>query len=966
MSDADMASAIRANEAHLNPNASAFIKAKSVVSSGIDAGLSLLTPKKSIADQAQERSASTAGLAAPQVKGVPVRQDFYNRIVAETPAGAATPGTDIMARTRNAAAQDTESQKGKRVIGKAIISNEPVPEEGGFVNSAGRTIGQNIKGVGQIAADYLPGVEQDNAVKRYGQAVIDANPTAVNSLEDIADKPGTAVTEATGNAAPSMAGMVGARAVGQGITALSPFAGPAAPLVAAVGQVVSWLGPAAIASLPSYSGIRDKQILNDPKNQELGKAKAIALLGAGAVGAIEQAFGPQQWAMAALTREGRAQLAEKFAATTLPGAIGKGIAKGAGIEGSEELAQNPIEQLASFDNPTTPENLKETAFGGAMGAIGGGVLGGGTGTIARQNPTPTILGKPVTEISNGVLNYSAARGSNRAKAAAQAELNSRATQGVDPAVANQPESTTEAVERIISTGRDKADEIRANAASEPDAIQSGIFDEPDHVNDAVNMADEGTGGAVTDNPTPEPVETLNAQLNALAEGRKPGVLLTPGEPLPAALPPDVRIAMVPNRGMLLYRDDATLQAALNGQMGTALGYGIDEKPGGATQVVTARDPNGTVIQDVATDGNPAVQQAAAAVAGPGGSVEVRPVQEAMAERGAAVSQPQEPGVDAIKALKAHLDAGNKPRISSSRDERGNVRVVANVGTANNLQSMVLNLKPEEQKAYDAAVEGLAFTETSDGRKIAEKDLINAVRPAIDRVVAGGEAQSPAGEVSKRPEGQRLPNGNSPHPVDTEASHAEADLPNVQPVAKANVAENGRQGNLRPLVESLIKRRAAAKESGKERSLNSAITRAKEVMDGKRTDTELESKWFRVQAAGMKKADPDTSEILKRIGEAVKPKEATSESPKFSRSASNEDIEFAHEFLTELSGVDELFRHKVSHKTSLQGVMEEVYPGTKYVGDGTRADERDESGADHRYVFKSPHGRQFYVYERHNG
>jgi len=966
MSDEDMASAILENEVHLNPNASTSTKVKSFVSRGIDAGLSMLTPKKSIADQAQERSASTAGLAAPQVKGVPVRQDFYNRMVAETPKGQVTPGTGIVARTRNAAAQDTESQKGKRVVAKALVSNEPVPEDGGFINSAGRTIGQNIKGAGQIAADFIPGVQQDNAVKRYGQAVIDANPTAVNSLEDIADKPGTAVAEATGNTAPSMAGMVGARAVGQGITALSPFAGPAAPLVAAAGQVVSWLGPAAIASLPSYSGIRDKQTLNDPRNQELGKAKAIALLGAGAVGAIEQAFGPQQWALAALTKEGRAQLAEKFAATTLPGAIGKGIAKGAAIEGSEELAQNPIEQLASFDNPTTPENLKETAFGGAMGAIGGGVLGGGTGALARQNPTPTILGKPVTEISNGVLNYTAARGSNRAKAAAQAELARRAAQGVDPAVANQPESTSEAVERIISTGRDKAQEIREGATSEPDAIQSGIFDEPDHIVDANNMIDEGTGGAVTDNPTPEPVETINAQLNALAEGRKPGVLLTPGEPLPAALPPDVRIAMVPNRGMLLYRDDATLQAALNGQMGTALGYGIDEKPGRATQVVTARDPNGTVIQDVATDGNPAVQQAAATVAGPGGSVEVRPVQQAMAERGAAVSQPQEPGVDAIKALKAHLDAGNKPRISSSRDERGNVRVVANFGTANNLQSMVLKLKPEEQKAYDAAVEGLAFTETSDGRKIAEKDLINAVRPAIDRVVAGGEAQSPAGEVSKRPEGQRLPNGNSPHPVDTEASHAEADLPNVQPVAKANVVENGPQGNLRPLVESLIKRRAAAKESGKERTVNSAITRAKEVMDGKRSDTELESKWFRVQAAGMKKEDPDTAEILKRIGETVKAKETASEAPKFSRSASNEDIEFAHEFLTELSAVDELFRYPISHKTSLQGVMEEVYPGAKYVGDGTRADERDESGADHRYVFKSPFGKQFYVYERDNG
>jgi hypothetical protein len=29
-------------------------------------------------------------------------------------------------------------------------------------------------------------------------------------------------------------------------------------------------------------------------------------------------------------------------------------------------------------------------------------------------------------------------------------------------------------------------------------------------------------------------------------------------------------------------------------------------------------------------------------------------------------------------------------------------------------------------------------------------------------------------------GQQLPSGNSPHPVDAEASHAEADFPNVTP------------------------------------------------------------------------------------------------------------------------------------------------------------------------------------------
>ena len=93
------------------------------------------------------------------------------------------------------------------------------PPEGGFVASAKQSIGSAIKGAGQAAADFTPGVGQDNAVKRYGQEVIDANPTAVKSLGDIADKPGAAVKEAVGNAAGSMGTMIGARLLGQGITA---------------------------------------------------------------------------------------------------------------------------------------------------------------------------------------------------------------------------------------------------------------------------------------------------------------------------------------------------------------------------------------------------------------------------------------------------------------------------------------------------------------------------------------------------------------------------------------------------------------------------------------------------------------------------------------------------------------------------------------------------------------------------
>jgi len=262
-----------------------------------------------------------------------------------------------------------------------------VKPEGGFKASAKQALGATIKGAGQAAADFIPGIGTDNAVKQYGQSVIDANPTAVQGFSDIADKPWTTVKEAVGNAGGSMAGMLGVRALGQGITALSPAAGPLAPVVAGAGQAISWLGPMAIAALPSFGGIRDKQIINDPTAQESAKSKAIAALGAGTVGLIETKFGPQNWALAAMTKEGRAKLAEKFAATTLPKAIGRGALEGSAVEGAEELVQSPVEQIASGDNPLTSESLSETGFGGVMGAVGGGVLGGAMGGISRNMPS---------------------------------------------------------------------------------------------------------------------------------------------------------------------------------------------------------------------------------------------------------------------------------------------------------------------------------------------------------------------------------------------------------------------------------------------------------------------------------------------------------------------------------------------------------------------------------------------------
>lgn len=269
----------------------------------------------------------------------------------------------------------------------------PAPK-GGLVASAKQAIGSTIKGAGQAAADFLPGVGQDNALKTYGQSVVDANPTAVHSLADLKANPLTGVAEATGNAGGSMGAMLGARALGTGITAAAPFTGPAAPLVAGIGQVVSWAGPAAAAALPSFGGIREKQIQDDPTQQDSIGAKALAAAGAGTVGLIESKLGPNKWAEMAMSKQGRDALAEKFVAKSLTGSIAKGAAKGAAIEGAEEIAQNPIEQIASYQNPLTADNLKDTAFSGVMGALGGGVLGGASGAAFRKGADNKPLAPP--------------------------------------------------------------------------------------------------------------------------------------------------------------------------------------------------------------------------------------------------------------------------------------------------------------------------------------------------------------------------------------------------------------------------------------------------------------------------------------------------------------------------------------------------------------------------------------------
>lgn len=81
-----------------------------------------------------------------------------------------------------------------------------------------------------------------------------------------------------------------------------------------------------------------------------------------------------------------------------------------------------------------------------------------------QNPiivtdkAPSIAGKPATELSNSALEYTLKRGGEQAKKIAQAEIDRRKRQGIDPAIANALEKPADTVKRIITTGAEKARE----------------------------------------------------------------------------------------------------------------------------------------------------------------------------------------------------------------------------------------------------------------------------------------------------------------------------------------------------------------------------------------------------------------------------------------------------------------------------------------------------------------------------
>ncbi len=231
---------------------------------------------------------------------------------------------------------------------------EVKPSEPGFIPTIKRTGGQMLTTAATTAEDVIGPNSVTKAVRETGQGIIDRNPAGIKSLRDLVDSPWLAVKESVGQFAPQIGaaaagGLAGARAGGA-------IAGPAG---AVAGGAVGSLLP---IFTQEYGGIRQEQ--KESGQEDKGRALAAAI------------------PATALERVGMGSALKVLKGSPIgTGSILKEAGKGVLKEGATEGAQNVIEQWGAFKDPTTGQNLEDTALAAVMGGIGGGVMGGATGAV---------------------------------------------------------------------------------------------------------------------------------------------------------------------------------------------------------------------------------------------------------------------------------------------------------------------------------------------------------------------------------------------------------------------------------------------------------------------------------------------------------------------------------------------------------------------------------------------------------
>lgn len=243
-----------------------------------------------------------------------------------------------------------------KLRGGAKKQNDP-----GFVTGIKQGLGGFTSGVGQVAEDLG---WKNNPIKSYGDEVQANNPSsaASQSWEGFKESPWQGVKEFAG------------QGIGSTLPSLATFLlpggqGAAATGLARVGQVARGLPmQTALAAAPIYGQVRE-----DQQHQGFDDIPAAAAAAIGG-GIVESKLGIQR-VLGKATDKPIQSFVGELASSPLKTGL-KTWGRTGLEEGAEEIIQQPMQQLGAHRNPLTEESLRDTAWSGFGGLIGGLAMGG--------------------------------------------------------------------------------------------------------------------------------------------------------------------------------------------------------------------------------------------------------------------------------------------------------------------------------------------------------------------------------------------------------------------------------------------------------------------------------------------------------------------------------------------------------------------------------------------------------------
>lgn len=232
----------------------------------------------------------------------------------------------------------------------------------GFVDDVQRSLGQQVYGAGSAMRDIpgLGGIGQ--SVQDYGGNIVGNNPARVNSLGEIIDSPFAAAQQVVADIGVQLPLMAAGGAAG---AAAGSWAGPAGALV---GGAIGSLAPLAATE---YGNIRQEQ-----RNQGI-EDKTSAAVSATGQAALERFLGPE------------ARILSRAPIDLLKSSAVKSIARGAAEEGVTEMGQQALGRWGAHKDLGSQQAIDEYLFSGAMGALGGGVMGGGHYGVQKMLGAPS-------------------------------------------------------------------------------------------------------------------------------------------------------------------------------------------------------------------------------------------------------------------------------------------------------------------------------------------------------------------------------------------------------------------------------------------------------------------------------------------------------------------------------------------------------------------------------------------------